>query len=655
MRTFGAWLLKRAKAGSETGVVVVYLALAMVMLLAVTAVAIDIGNAWQQQRYAQGIADAAALSAAQGLSDTAGQCSTDFVTGEGCAYQQGFYYAFGSLNLPRPSTGLSCGVNCQYYTDTAANRTVVIDTNWQGNTNWVHVRVCWSVPTFFGKVVGVDTLSPCGAATAQVVAPTSHTSSGCTGGTYGELTSPSTITAPVGSGSVTGTMSATYRSTIALNPTTVSFIAPNAFGQLVALAAPGQGSVLDPSYTLTDNGGANGPFTDVTIAYQIPSGLATASGSLFVTDSSGANCGIVAWSTCQILSNDDFFEPPSTGGRCFSPPYCTQNDSDDPTSSPADLEADAGDMISPKPGSTITPGTSFWSQFFDETPPNPAAVVLAVDGTFEPITWLPWGSGGPASTTPVALPADPYTNDGHGTYGTGSANVSSVCDDTHGFGGGFTTGRCARGSYGGTGNRVCQPGAATVASTAVVTLCDYMGDGLPGRLVDLVPTNTTAGVVGVTCASGSGPTCVTKADGTAAFTLTDTANETVDFMAQDLSDGVPLAENIAVTFSGGTPTVTITPAPDQTPCTGSSLASCGVIWTQTELAAPYGSGNSSTSVPTNFGVFPSFTLPSTLQDGWHSAFVYEIDTDQNKSGGDCAMTQWPFAFIGGKGSITLVQ
>ncbi len=645
MTDVGARTRRRVRRASEDGIVVVYVALAIVMLLGVTAIAIDVGNGWQQQRYAQSVADSAALSAAQGLSDAASQCA-GWVAGANCAYEQGFYYAFGSLNLPRPTTGQSCGTDCETYTDMTAKKTVVIYTNWQNNADWVHVRVCWSIPTFFGKVVGVSTLSPCGDATAQVSATPPTQTTGCT---PNELGGVSTLQA--GAGTVSGTMSATYTSTTPLNVASVSFIATNAYGQLVTLQAPGSvATAADPVYALTDNGGTNGALTDVTISYQVPANLVTATGSLFVTDSSGDRCGIVAWTTCQIISNDDFFEPPSTGGKCHTPVVCTQNDGDDATTSPADLEADAADVISPKPNVTISPGASFAAQFFDETPLNPASVVLAVDGTMEPLTFLPWGTGGPAGTTPVPLPSNSsLANDGCSTattacYGVGSANVSAACDGTTNFGSGsFAAGQCRKGSYGGTGTRVCQPGAATPSSTVVVTMCDYLGDGLPGKIVQLSPNGGSATVA---CTTSPGTLCVTRADGSAGFTVTDPTNETVTFTAKDLSDGVDLAQTIKVSFSGGTPSMTITPGPSQTACAGSSLASCAILWTQTQL------GGVDTG---NFAVFPSYTLGNSLADGWHSAFVYMSDTDQNKAGGDCAMTQWPFEFTGGKGSISLVQ
>jgi uncharacterized membrane protein len=88
-------MIRARRVGGEDGIVAIYIALAITMLLAVTAVAIDIGNGWQQQRYAQSIADASALSGAQGLTDPQANCG-NWTAATGCAYEQAFYYAFGS-------------------------------------------------------------------------------------------------------------------------------------------------------------------------------------------------------------------------------------------------------------------------------------------------------------------------------------------------------------------------------------------------------------------------------------------------------------------------------------------------------------------------------------------------------------------------------
>jgi hypothetical protein len=59
--------------------------------------------------------------------------------------------------------------------------------------------------------------------------------------------------------------------------------------------------------------------------------------------------------------------------------------------------------------------------------------------------------------------------------------------------------------------------------------------------------------------------------------------------------------------------------------------------------------------PNAFKYDLSYTLPATTPNGWNSAFLYFWDADVTATGGDCALTQWPFSFTGGSSSINLVQ
>jgi Flp pilus assembly protein TadG len=369
-----AW--RRARGAAEDGIVVIYVALAIVMLLGVTAVAIDVGNGWQQQRYAQSVADSAALSAAQGLNDTASQCAGfDPITH--CAYEQGFYYAFGSLNLPRPTTGQSCGTGCETSTDIAAKKTVVIYTNWQNKATWVHVRVCWSVPTAFGKVVGVDTLSPCGDATAQatVVAPT-HT----TGCTPNDLST--TVNNPIVAGSAT--LTAIYNAALPIDPNHIIFIGTDSSGNLVKLNQGAGG------YSLTYGAGYT-----ATLSYSVPAG-ATSTASLFVTDTQGNSCGELAWSSCPVSTHDNFIETNGSGvGIADHGMLNTDSDPDERYTATqlanSALIADADDAVTPGFGQTVGPGATLSATYRDETVINPQRSVLFLNGvqTAATLTTLP--------------------------------------------------------------------------------------------------------------------------------------------------------------------------------------------------------------------------------------------------------------------------
>ncbi|HWW53865.1 MAG TPA: Tad domain-containing protein [Acidimicrobiales bacterium] len=382
----GARTWPRVQKASEDGIVVVYVALAIVMLLAVTAVAIDVGNGWQQQRYAQSVADSAALSAAQGLKDTSAQCA-GWVAGANCAYEQGFYYAFGSLNLPRPTTGQSCGTNCETYTDVTAKKTVVIYTNWQNNADWVHVRVCWSIPTFFGKAVGVNTLSPCGDATAQVdVVPPSHLTS-CT---PNDLST--TVNNPIPPGSTT--LVATYNSAAPIDPNHVILIGTDSSGNLVKVNSGAGG------YALTFGSG-----NTATITYTFPAGV-TSTASLFVTDARGSSCGELAWSSCPVSTHDNFIETNGSGlGIADQGMLRTDSDPDESYTATqlanSALIADADDAVTPGPGQSVGPGATLGATYRDETNINRLKSVLFLNGVQvgATLTQLPITAATPSSNT----------------------------------------------------------------------------------------------------------------------------------------------------------------------------------------------------------------------------------------------------------------
>ncbi len=366
--------------------VAIYVALAIIMLLAVTAVAIDIGNGWQQQRNAQAVADSAALSAAQGLHDQAAQCSawTPFVATTGCAYAQAFYYAFGSLSVPRPSTAAQCLNTANCYAETSDGKTVVVYTIWTGNVNWVHVKVCWSTPTFFAKVVGVDSLSPCGSATAQaVIVPPTRT----TGCASNDLTSR--INNPITPGQTT--IVATYNAALPIDPTKIVFIGTDSSGTLVKLN-PGAGG-----YTLTYGSG-----NTATLSYRFPAGL-TSTASLFVTDTQGQSCGELAWSSCPVSTHDNFIETDGNGqgiaDHGMAGTETNKPDADD-TQSAAQLAnsaliADADDTVTPGPGQTVGPGATLGAIYHDETNINYTKSVLFLNGVQVPstLTQMPGGTG----------------------------------------------------------------------------------------------------------------------------------------------------------------------------------------------------------------------------------------------------------------------
>jgi hypothetical protein len=250
--------------------------------------------------------------------------------------------------------------NC--YAATSGGKTVVVYTNWSANTNWVHVKVCWSTPTFFAKVVGVDSLSPCGSATAQstVIAPVN--TSGCAANDLS-----STVGNPITPGSTT--LTATYNGTLPIDPNHIIFIGTDSSGNLVKVnQGPG-------GYTLTYGSG-----TTATLSYTPPAGMTTTA-SLFVTDTKGKSCGQLAWSSCPVSTHDNFIETNSNGlgiadhGMGTVANRNPDGDADD-TYGAAQLAnsaliADADDSVTPGPGQGVGPGATLSATYHDETDIRP--------------------------------------------------------------------------------------------------------------------------------------------------------------------------------------------------------------------------------------------------------------------------------------------
>lgn len=555
----------------ESGVVLVLVAVAMVVFLVAAALVVDLGGAYQQDRQAQAVADTGALSAASGLTDATAD-----------PYSVGFDYAFKSLSLTPPSSTQMgpcspASSGCQSYT--TDGKSVSITTPWLGHANWVNVRACWSTATTFARVIGQRSLPFCASATAENTGVTGGGSGGDVGAgcSPNELQDVSTLTPPspgqtVAAGS---TISATYvDNNSPLDKSSIVFIAPNASGQMVTLSAPGQGS--GPSYQLTDNAPSQ-PGTNVTISYTIPSGLYTATGSLFVADSSGQGCGLAAWTTCDT-AEDPFFE------------HNGQLDSDD--GSMGDISGDSDDAVSPAPGQAVYPGQTLSDTYTDETQLDPDRVLLSLDGTPEQVTFSP------------PPPADPAT--GTADYGTVSASVS-------------TLGKPPPPPPG--GSPAPPPASGTAALT--VTLEDYLGDPIAGKTVTLSHTGDHSTFTPTMATTG--------ADGTATFTISDSSSETATYSVRDTTDNVALTSTAAIAFPKGSITV--------------SGGGARTQWTSSKSSGSY-------------QVTSGYTLPSSLSNGWHSAFGYAFDTDQNKAGGDCALAQWAFTSTGGSpgnGSISLVQ
>lgn len=138
----------------ERGAVLIVAALMMTALLAMAALAVDVADARQQRRLAQGAADAAALAAAQDLPDPAAVVAT--------AKQ----YAADNFDTPPGAwNGCSDPDRLSSTPDAASNNTCIsIDEAFSR----VRVRLPErDVPTHFGTALGIDSVPVAAAATAE--------------------------------------------------------------------------------------------------------------------------------------------------------------------------------------------------------------------------------------------------------------------------------------------------------------------------------------------------------------------------------------------------------------------------------------------------------------------------------------------------------
>lgn len=570
----------------EHGAALIIVTIALVLISVIAALVIDLGNVRQQKQQAQNVADAAALSASLNYSDTS--------TGSQSVWAQGFNSAFKTLNLTPPGSGWGAcpaqitagggsGVKC--YAATVSGRTVYVATPWNGNTNWVHVATCWSAPAYFGKVIGLHDYSLCAKATAQYSGPSGGggggpPQSGCssndlsiTGPTPVGLYNPNPTTAQ--SQLLTGTqlskgtvLSARYSDAngVALDPSTVVFLAPGAGGVTVQVTP-----------TITGSGASGSTY----ISYTLPATLASVTASLFVVNAQGTNCGQVVWSSCDFNEEDFFTSTGKTGGT--------------PT-------------VIPEPGYTVSSSATLGATYYDETQMNPAAATLFLNQGRVPINFSP------------AVPCDSYVSGCPTDIGVPSPAVS-VIDGT---------------SQSVNNNPknvtpICKDGYANKGGGIVnIQLCDYMGDPIAGRTVQLL-------------SKGDGPvtpspnTAVTGPDGVAAFTFSSGATTT--FTARDVTDNITFTQTISVTTNGTKALVS-----PSFQLAGAQTDASGGTWGTN----PGGKGD------TKFAVGMTYPLSGTtsLAVGWNSAFIYTMDTDQNKAGGDCAWAVWSFTSTSGTGRAT---
>ncbi len=147
-------LVHRRRRRDERGAILVVAALLMVAMLGMSAIAVDLANARQQQRQAQAAADSAALAAAQDLPNPTKVVATVKA------------YALQNFDTPASAwVGCSDPGHLNETPDVASSNTCIsIDEAFSR----VRVRLpLKAVKTFFAKVIGVDSVQVGAAATAE--------------------------------------------------------------------------------------------------------------------------------------------------------------------------------------------------------------------------------------------------------------------------------------------------------------------------------------------------------------------------------------------------------------------------------------------------------------------------------------------------------
>jgi hypothetical protein len=268
-----------------------------------------------------------------------------------------------------------------------------------------------------------------------------------------------------------------------------------------------------------------------------------------------------------------------------------------------DLLADADDYVSPAPGASVTPGAELSATYYDETQFNPARMVFQVDGVTPPFQITN------DKNASVAPPVDNASITGDNTIGTPATGVSQVSS----------------------------PGRVSGSSASLtVTVLDYLGDPLPG-------VGVAATSMGSSAAGGS---AVSDGQGNATINVTDSVKEAAAFSVS--AAGSLGLGTVWVGFNnktvGGNPT--------------SAGGNPPMVWT-TDLNPHGSSTDAAGKARTNSDYLVKLRASVPTSNGWHSAFIYTYDLDQNQAGGDCTFTQFAFKISGGspasQRSLSLVQ
>jgi Flp pilus assembly protein TadG len=173
--------LSRRRAENDDGVALLLVALSMVVVLAVAAFVVDIGNARQVRRHAQGGVDAAAVAAAQDL-PVQSQNVTTRRTKQSQARNTAMIYSTRNL-VGDSATAPTCNDTLQTTcTGTVDDVSLTVSTPWNPTTasvpdssdpsydsylGFVYVQACQPTTTFFAGALGQESPDVCRSAVGR--------------------------------------------------------------------------------------------------------------------------------------------------------------------------------------------------------------------------------------------------------------------------------------------------------------------------------------------------------------------------------------------------------------------------------------------------------------------------------------------------------
>jgi hypothetical protein len=169
--------LRSRRRDDERGLVLVFVAMFLVVLLVITAIVVDLGNARQQKRQAIAAADAGALAGAQTIGSATptpsgcpdANCSAAYYTASSASLRPSNVTTFAAARSSCTLDPVLSGETCYHYTSGKAAVEVKSPYNYNGtaDSTMLHVKICWSSPTPFARVIGTSSLNLCATSTAR--------------------------------------------------------------------------------------------------------------------------------------------------------------------------------------------------------------------------------------------------------------------------------------------------------------------------------------------------------------------------------------------------------------------------------------------------------------------------------------------------------